>query len=119
MANSIAGELLSNINTIPFKQIIPALHNNSGISEVMFSRTTLAKQFILDTHHWIDGIYMNPNTMFEFFGLYSNDMSKQVCKAMIKYLGLNTKQEAQGFYAELFSFFVYFKCCSEFLAELL
>ena len=26
-----------------------------------------------------------------------------------------SKQEAQGLYAELFSFFVYLKCCSDFL----
>ena len=92
MADSIAGELLSNINAIPFKQIIPALHNNSGIPEVMFSCTTLAKQFIVDTCCWLDGSYMHPNVMFKYFGLYSNDMSKQVHKAMIKYLGLNKKK---------------------------
>ena len=60
--------------------------------QVMFSCTTLAKQFILDTRHWIDGSNMNPNAMFEYFGLFSNDTSKQVHKAMIKYLRLNKKK---------------------------
>ena len=91
MAGSIASELLSNINAIPYKQIITVLHSGSGISEVMFSRTTLVNRFLLDTRHWIDGSFMNPNAMFEYFGLYSNETSKQVRKNMIKFMGLNKK----------------------------
>ena len=42
--------------------------------------------------------------------------NKHICHQNIHTLN-NTllKQEAQGLYAELFSFFVYFKSCSDFL----
>ena len=92
MAASIATKLLAKINAVPYKQILPALHGNSGISEVKFSRTTLASRFLLDTRRWLDSSYMNPNTMFEYFGLFSNETSKQVRKNMIMYLGLNKKK---------------------------
>ena len=91
MAGSIAAELLANINQVPYKQIIPALHGKSGIPETMFSRTTLAGRLSLDTRHWLDGSYMNPNALFEYFGLFSNETSKQVWKNMINFLGLNKK----------------------------
>ena len=78
MVESIASELLAKINSVPYKQILPALHGNSDISEVKFSRTMLASRFLLDTRRWLDGSYMNLNTMFEYFGLFSNETSKQV-----------------------------------------
>ena len=91
MVSSIAAELLANINAVPYKQIILALHGSSGILEKMFNRTTLAGRFLLDTRHWLDGSYMNPNAMFVYFGLFSNKTSKQVHKNMINFLELNKK----------------------------
>ena len=91
MVGSIDAELLSNINAVPYKQIIPALHGSSGISEKIFNRTTLASRFLLDTRCWLDGSYMNRNAMFQYFGLFSNETSKQVRKNMIKFLGFNEK----------------------------
>ena len=92
MAASIAEEMLASINAVPYKQIIPAIHSASGISEVMFPHTVLAKQYLLNVSRWVEGSYMNPNTMFEYFGLYSNEDSKQVRKNMQKYMGVHTKK---------------------------
>ena len=91
MAGSIASELLSTINRIPYKVIIPTLPSNVGISETLFPKTQLATKYKLDIHRWVDGSYMNPNALFEYFGLFSSEDSKTVRKNMIKYLGLHKK----------------------------
>ena len=91
MVDSIANELLSTINQVPYKVIISALPLNVGISETLFPKTQLATKYKLDIHHWVDGSFMNPNALFEFFGLFSNDDSKTVRKNMLKYLGLHKK----------------------------
>ena len=95
MAASIAEEMLASINTVPYKQIIPAVHSASGISEVMFPCTVLAKQYLLNVRRWVEGSYMNPNAMFEYFGLFSNEDSKQVRKNMLKYNG-SAQEERLG-----------------------
>ena len=91
MAGSIANELLSTINQVPYKVIISALPSNIGISETLFPKTQLASKYKLDIHCWVDGSFMNPNALFEFFGMFSNDDSKTVRKNMLKYLGLHKK----------------------------
>ena len=91
MAGSIASELLSTINQIPYKVIIPALLSNVGISETLFPKTQLATKYKLDIHRWVDGSYMNPNALFECFSLFSSEDGKTVRKNMLKYLGLHKK----------------------------
>ena len=91
MAGSIASELLSTINQVPYKVIISALPSNVGISETLFPKTQLATKYKLDIHRWVDGSFMNPNALFEYFGLFSNEDSKTVRKNMLKYLGLHKK----------------------------
>ena len=91
MACSIASELLLTINWIPYKVIVPALPPNVGISETLFPKTQLATKYKLDIHRWVDGSYMNPNALFEYFGLFSSEDSKTVRKNMLKYLRLDKK----------------------------
>ena len=91
MAGSIASELLLTINQVPYKVIISALPSNVGISETLFPKTQLATKYKLDIHRWVDGSFMNPNALFEYFGLFSNEDSKTVRKNMLKYLGLHKK----------------------------
>ena len=91
MAGSIASELLSTINRIRYKVIILALLSNVGISETLFPKTQLATKYKLDIHRWVDGSYMNPNALFEYFGLFSSEDGKTVRKNMLKYLGLHKK----------------------------
>ena len=60
----------------------------------------------------------NTNTNFPFLQDPSNAAVGLDSLLLIKLLlsaKVSIKQEAQGLYAELFSFFVYFKCCSDFL----
>ena len=92
MAASIAEKMLASINTVPYKQIIPAVHSASGISEVMFPCTVLAKQYLLNVRRWVEGSNMNPNAMFEYFGLFSNEDNKQVRKNMLKYMAVHKKK---------------------------
>ena len=67
----------------------------AGLSEDVFPRTTLAKIFSLDTKRWLDGSFMNPNALFELFGVYSGETGMQVRKLMLKYLGITKKCGAE------------------------
>ena len=78
MSGSIAAELMSLINAMSFIQIVPPLMSGSGLSEVVFPRTTLAQKFSLEMKRWLDGSYMNPSALFELFGEYSNDTALKV-----------------------------------------
>ena len=91
MAGSIAEELLSNINATKFKQIVPYLPSGSGLSEHIYPRTILAKTYSLDITRWLDGSFMNPGALFELFGEYSSETGLQVCKNMLKFLGITKK----------------------------
>ena len=51
----------------------------------------MATKYKLDIHRWVDGSYMNPNALFEYFGLFSSEDGKTVRKNMLKYLGLHKK----------------------------
>ena len=95
MAGSIAGELLSLINTVPFKGIIPALPSGCGLSEHVYPKTVLAKNYSLDISHWLDGSYMNPNPLFELFSEYSSESGMKVRRNMLKYLGITKKKGAE------------------------
>ena len=53
-----------------------SLHSTSGIRELMFPRTVLAEKYSLDVGWWFDRSFMNPNAMFEYFGLFSDEDSK-------------------------------------------
>ena len=88
MADSIAGELLVAINARKYKQIILSLPAGCGMSEDIFPKTTLATKYMLDVNQWLDGNFMNPNALFELFGRYSGQTALQVCKPMLKYLGI-------------------------------
>ena len=94
MASSIAAELLSLINEIEFKQIVPSLAQGSGLSEHVFPQTVLAKKFVLNTSQWLDKSYMNPNALFDLFGEFSNQTGLQVRKRMMKFLGITKKHGA-------------------------
>ena len=91
MASSIASDLLAAINHTPYKQIIPSLPPGSGTSEDLFPKTSLAKKFKLNVSRWVDSSFMNPNAMFKFFGVFSNQISKQVHCSMIWYMVLMKK----------------------------
>ena len=88
MANSIASELPSIINSWKYKQIIPALPSGAGVSEDVYPKTKFAKSYSLDTKHWLHGSFMNPNALFVLFGEFSYQTGLQVCKRMLKYLGI-------------------------------
>ena len=95
MASSIAVEMMALIEKKKYKQIIPALPKGAGLSEEVFPRTSLSRIFSLDTSRWIGGSFMNPNTLFELFGVFSGQTSLQVRKAMFKYLGVTKKCGAE------------------------
>ena len=91
MSTSIAAELLSAINARQYKQIVVSLAEGSGLSELIFPKTTLVVNYALVTKRWLDGSYMNPNALFELFGEYNNEMGMQVRKRMLKFLGITKK----------------------------
>ena len=76
--NSIGDEMMALINSTPYKQIIPSLPTGAGLSETVFTWTTLATKYTLETKWWLDGSYMNPNVLFELFGEYSRNTALQV-----------------------------------------
>ena len=95
MVGSIAGKLLSLINAIPFKCIIPALPSGCGLSEHVYPKTILAKNYSLDISRWLDSSYMNLNALFELFREYSNESGMTVRQNMLKYLGITKKKGAE------------------------
>ena len=95
MVSSITGEMMVLITSHPYKQIIPSLPAGAGLSESLFPRTVLAKHYILETKRWLDGSFMNPNTLFELFGEFSNNTALQVRKSMLKFLGITKQKGAE------------------------
>ena len=91
MSTSIMAELLSAINARQYKQIIPSLAEGSGLSELIFPKTTLAVSYALVTKRWLDGSYMNLNALFELFGECNNESGMQMWKRMLKFLGITKK----------------------------
>ena len=91
MSTSILADLLSAIKARQYKQIVPSLAEGSGLSELIFPKTSLAISYALITKRWLDGSYMNPNALFELFGEYNNEMGMQVQKRMLKILGITKK----------------------------
>ena len=95
MASTIASELLAAINAVPYNKIIAALPTGVGLSEKVYPKTRLAQTYTLDTKHWIDGSFMNPNAMFELFGEYNGLSGMDVRKCMIKFIGVTKKIPAE------------------------
>ena len=95
MSDTISDEMMALINLRPYKQIIPSLPSGAGLSETVFTRTTLATKYIFDTKRWLDGSYINPNALFELFGEYSRNTALQVRKLMLKFLGITKKKGAE------------------------
>ena len=95
MANSIASALLDVINVVPYECLIAALPQGAGLSETIFPKTRLAKTYSLDMRRWVDGSFMNPNTMFEPFGEFNNESGMQIRKRMFKYIGITHQQKAE------------------------
>ena len=56
MSKSIAGELLAMINIWKCKQIIPALLEGAGMSELIYPKTRFAKYYTLNMDRWVDGL---------------------------------------------------------------
>ena len=81
---------------MPYIQIVPPLTSGSGLSELIYPRTRLAKEFSLETKRWLDRSYMNPNALFELFGECSNETGLKVCKNMMKFLEITKKKGAES-----------------------
>ena len=92
MASSVAGELMAVIDSRLYKSIVPALPLRAGMSEFMFPKTTLSHTFSLDVNRWLEGLYMNPNAMYDMFGQFSGETGAQVCCSLQKYLGITKKK---------------------------
>ena len=82
--------MMALINSTPYKQIIPSLPTGAGLSETVFTLTTLATKYTLETKQWLDGSYMNPNVLLNYL---VNIVETLLYR--LKFLGITKKKGAE------------------------
>ena len=91
---SLASELLSSLNVYEYRKYIPAVHAGTGVTEAMFAAMADSANYTIDTSRTYKGKrskVLNPNLMFEIFGVYNGENADIVRAMMLKWIRDNIK----------------------------
>ena len=86
---SLASELLSSLNVYEYHKYIPAVHAGTGVTETMFAKMAESADYTIDTSRTYKGKrskVLNPNLMFEIFGIYNGEGADVVRAMMLKWI---------------------------------
>ena len=73
---SLAAELMNSLQVHEYRKYIPSLHYGTGVTDRLFASMSDSKNFTIDTSHTYKGKRgktVNPNFMYEIFGVYSGE----------------------------------------------
>ena len=91
---SLASELLSSLNVYEYRKYIPAVHAGTGVTKAMFAAMADSANYTIDTSRTYKGKrskVVNPNLLFEIFGVYNGEDPDVVRAMMLKWIRDNTK----------------------------
>ena len=91
---SLASDLLLSLNVYEYHKYIPAVHAGTGVTETMFVSMTDSANYTIDTSRTYKGKrskVLNPNLMFEIFGVYNGEEADVVRAMMLKWIRDNLK----------------------------
>ena len=83
---SLAAELMSSLEVYGYRKYIPSLHYGTGVTDRLFAAMSDSKNFTIDTSRTYKGKRgktVNPNFMYEIFGVYSSEDADVVRTRMI------------------------------------
>ena len=91
---SLAAEVLSSLNVYEYHKYIPAVHAGTGVTETMFASMADSANYTIDTSCTYKGKrsrVLNPNLMFEIFGVYNGEEADVVRAMILKWIHDNPK----------------------------
>ena len=93
--SSLAAELLGSLQIHEYRKYIPALHHGTGVTEKLFAAMPDSNDHEIDTTRMYRGKQcktLNPNQLFEIFGVYNGEEPDVVQAMMIKWVRDNSEE---------------------------
>ena len=92
---SLAAELMHSLGVHDYRKYIPSLHCGSGVTDRLFAAMSDSHNFTIDTSRTYKGKRgktLNPDFMFEIFGVYSGEEADVVRVRMINWVRDNLEE---------------------------
>ena len=92
---SLAAELMNSLQVYEYRKYIPSLHYGTGVTDRLFASMTDSKNFTINTSRTYKGKRgktVNPNFMYEIFGVYSEEEADVVRTRMINWVRDNSEE---------------------------
>ena len=91
---SLAAELMQSLEVHEYRKYIPSLHWGTGVTDRLFAAMNDSKNFTIDTSRTYKGKRktVNPDFMFEIFGVYSGEEADVVRVRMINWIRDNVEE---------------------------
>ena len=92
---SLAAELMNSLQVHEYRKYIPSLHYGTGVTDRLFASMSDSKNFTIDTSRTYKGKRgktVNPNFMYEIFGVYSGEEADIVRTRMINWVCDNSEE---------------------------
>ena len=93
--SSLAAELLTSLQIYDYRKYIPSLHYGTGVTTRLFEAMPDSKDYEIDTSRTYHGKQcktLNPNLLFEIFGVYNGEEPNVVRAMMIKWVRDNSEE---------------------------
>ena len=93
--SSLAAELLGSLQIHEYRKYIPALHYGTGVTERLFAGMPDSIDHEIDTTRTYRGKQcktLNPNQLFEIFGVYNGEEPDVVRAMMVKWVRDNSEE---------------------------
>ena len=87
--SSLAAELLDSLQIHEYRKYIPSLNYGTGVTARLFDVMPDSKDYEIDTSRTYHGKQcktLNPNLLFEIFGVYNGEEPDVVRAMMIKWV---------------------------------